>query len=75
MSTNTTPASSHEHSTAGTSAATAEPEPAQHISGGEAPLTRHLAHSLVHVVGLIAAHTAALMVLEKTPLLALLSLH
>ena len=37
--------------------------------------TRHLAHPVVHVAGLLTAHVAALAVLEKTPLLALLSLH
>lgn len=76
LSTNATLATAHEHSTADTSAVTAEPEPAQHAPGSsEATLARQLAHSLVHVLGLIAAHTAAIMVLEKTPLLALLSLH
>ncbi|WP_045740281.1 hypothetical protein [Actinoplanes rectilineatus] len=35
----------------------------------------HLTHPVVHVAGLLAAHVAALAVLEKTPLLALLSLH
>ncbi|UQU67385.1 hypothetical protein COUCH_14425 [Couchioplanes caeruleus] len=36
---------------------------------------RHLAHPLVHLGGLLIAHVAALAVLEKTPLLVLLSLH
>ena len=37
--------------------------------------SRHLTHPVVHVAGVITAHVAALAVLEKTPLLALLSLH
>ncbi len=37
--------------------------------------TRHLTHPVVHVSGLLTAHVAALAVLEKTPLLALFSLH
>ena len=37
--------------------------------------TRHLTHPVMHVAGLLTAHVAALAVLEKTPLLALLSLH
>jgi hypothetical protein len=37
--------------------------------------TRHLTRPVVHVAGLLAAPVAALAVLEKTPLLALLSLH
>ena len=34
-----------------------------------------LSHPVVHISGLLAAHVAALAVLEKTPLLALFSLH
>jgi hypothetical protein len=37
--------------------------------------TRHLAHPVVHFAGLLTAHVVALAVLEKSPLLALLSLH
>lgn len=36
---------------------------------------RHLAHPVTHVAGLLTAHVIALAVLEKTPLLALLSMH
>ncbi|WP_199514298.1 hypothetical protein [Nucisporomicrobium flavum] len=36
---------------------------------------RRLSHPVVNISGLLAAHVAALAVLEKTPLLALLSLH
>ena len=36
---------------------------------------RHLAHPVAHVAGLLTAHVFALAVLDKTPLLALLSLH
>lgn len=38
-------------------------------------ITRHLTHPLAHVTGLIAAHTVALALLQKTPLFALLGLH
>ena len=56
----------------------------RHTGSGSAPptstammraTTRHLAHPVVHVGDLLTAHVAALAVLEKTPLLALLSLH
>lgn len=36
---------------------------------------RRLSHPLVHIAGLLVAHIVAVAVLEKTPLLALLSLH
>ncbi|MEU7906406.1 hypothetical protein [Actinoplanes sp. NPDC049118] len=36
---------------------------------------RRLGHPVVHLAGLLAAHVVALAVLEKTPLLALLTLH
>ena len=36
---------------------------------------RRLGHPIAHISGLLAAHVVALAVLEKTPLLTLLSLH
>ncbi|MFI7598241.1 hypothetical protein [Actinoplanes sp. NPDC049681] len=44
-------------------------------SGPLRTAARRLSHPVVHISGLLAAHVAALAVLEKTPLLALLSLH
>jgi hypothetical protein len=38
-------------------------------------LSHPLAHVVVHVLGLVAAHTAALLVIEKVPLLVLLLVH
>jgi len=38
-------------------------------------ISRHLSHPVAHVSGLIAAHTVALALLQKTPLFALLGLH
>lgn len=38
-------------------------------------LTHPLAHVVIHVLGLVAAHTAALLVIEKAPLLVLLLVH
>jgi hypothetical protein len=42
-------------------------------------VSRHLSHPVVHIVvhvlGLVAAHTAALLVIDKTPLLVLMLLH
>jgi hypothetical protein len=38
-------------------------------------LARHALHPVVHIATLVALHTAALLVLDKTPLLALLLLH
>jgi len=38
-------------------------------------VTRHLSHPVAHVSGLVAAHTVALALLQKTPLFALLGLH
>ena len=76
MNAHTTPASTREHSTADTSTTTAPRERLQHALATAKPaVNRRLTHPLAHVLGLIAAHTAALVVLEKTPLLALLSLH
>jgi hypothetical protein len=76
MNANPTPTSAREHFTADTSTATAAQEQAERASRStKATIARHLTHPLAHVLGLLAAHTAALIVLEKTPLLALLSLH
>ena len=36
---------------------------------------RHLGHPVMHVAGLLVAHIIAVAVLEKTPLLILLTLH
>jgi hypothetical protein len=38
-------------------------------------ITRHLPLVIAHVTGVVAAHAAALVVLEKTPLYILLGLH
>ena len=38
-------------------------------------IARHALHPVVHVATLVTLHSAALLVLEKTPVLALLSLH
>ena len=38
-------------------------------------LARHALHPVVHIVALVTLHSAALLVVEKTPLLTLLLLH
>ena len=50
----------------------------QHDAAPRRPLraiTRHLTHPIAHITGLIAAHTVALALLQKTPLFALHGLH
>lgn len=38
-------------------------------------LARHALHPVVHIVTLVSLHVAALVVVEKTPLLSLLLIH
>ncbi|MET7397335.1 hypothetical protein ABZS66_28005 [Dactylosporangium sp. NPDC005572] len=38
-------------------------------------IAKHALHPVVHVAGLVSLHVAALGVIDKTPLLAVLSLH
>ena len=50
----------------------------QHDAAARRPfraIARHLTHPIAHVTGIIAAHTVALALLQKTPLFALLGLH
>jgi hypothetical protein len=48
------------------------PEPKRSL---RSRLARHALHPAIHIITLVALHTIALVVIDKTPLLALMFLH